>query len=131
VSGFGRVIALWRFIAVQQFRAGSDIDLCREVLIAELAMMACSMQFALPNRTTFPATREAGWNCPARLSVCAMFPRAAAATLAAGMSTVLASAFLSLESQAVIPIRTGNTNPVAITDKVGARIAKIYLFVNW
>jgi hypothetical protein len=45
---------------VQQFRADSDIDLCRNVLIAELALMACNMQFALPNRTTIPATREAG-----------------------------------------------------------------------
>jgi len=45
---------------VQQFRADSDIDLCRNVLIAELALVACNMQFALPNRTTIPATREAG-----------------------------------------------------------------------
>ena len=45
---------------MQQFRADSDIDLCRNVLIAELALVACNMQFALPNRTTIPATREAG-----------------------------------------------------------------------
>jgi hypothetical protein len=43
---------------VQQFRADSDIELCK-VLIAALALMACSMQIALPNRTTFqlPAKR--------------------------------------------------------------------------
>jgi hypothetical protein len=59
VWGFGRAIALWRFNAVQQFRADSDIDLCRKVLIAALALMTCSMQIALPNRTTFqlPAMR--------------------------------------------------------------------------
>jgi hypothetical protein len=59
VWGFGRAIALWGFNAVQQFRAGSDIELCRKVLIAALALMACSMQIALPNRTTFqlPAKR--------------------------------------------------------------------------
>ncbi len=45
--------------AAQQFRADSDIELCRNVLIAALALMACSMQIALPNRTTFqlPAKR--------------------------------------------------------------------------
>jgi hypothetical protein len=44
---------------VQQFRADSVIDLCRKVLIAALALIACSMQIALPNRTTFqlPAKR--------------------------------------------------------------------------
>jgi hypothetical protein len=59
VWGFGRAIALWGFNAVQQFRADSDIELCRKVLIAALALMACSMQIALPNRTTFqpPAKR--------------------------------------------------------------------------
>jgi hypothetical protein len=59
VWGFGRAIALWGFNAVRQFRADSDIDLYRTVLIAELALMACSMQIALPNRTTFqlPAKR--------------------------------------------------------------------------
>jgi hypothetical protein len=58
VWGFGRAIALWGFNAVQQFRADSDIELCK-VLIAALAPMACSMQIALPNRTTFqlPAKR--------------------------------------------------------------------------
>ena len=57
--GFGRAIALWGFNAVQQFRADSRNDLCRTVLIGELALMACSMQIALPNRTTFqlPAKR--------------------------------------------------------------------------
>ncbi|MGA7317753.1 MAG: hypothetical protein WBX22_27735 [Silvibacterium sp.] len=52
-------IALWGFNAMQQFRADSDIELCRNVLIAVLALMACSMQIALPNRTTFqlPAKR--------------------------------------------------------------------------
>jgi hypothetical protein len=59
VWGFGRAIALWGFNAVQQFRAGSGNELCRKVLIAELALMACSMQIALPNRTTvqLPAKR--------------------------------------------------------------------------
>jgi hypothetical protein len=59
VWGFGRAIALWGFKAVQQFRAYSDIELYRNVLIAALALMACSMQIALPNRTTFqlPAKR--------------------------------------------------------------------------
>jgi hypothetical protein len=59
VCGFCRAIALWGFNAVQQFRADSDIELCRKVLIAALALMACSMQIALPNRTTFqlPAKR--------------------------------------------------------------------------
>jgi hypothetical protein len=59
VWGFGRAIALWGFNVVQQFRADSDIDLCRKVLIAALALMACSMQIALPNPTTFqlPAKR--------------------------------------------------------------------------
>jgi hypothetical protein len=59
VWGFGRAIALWGFNAVQQFRAESDIDLCRKVLIAALALMTCSMQIAPPNRTPFqlPAKR--------------------------------------------------------------------------
>lgn len=39
---------------MQQFRADSDIDLCRKVLIIELALMVCCMQIVLPNRTTFP-----------------------------------------------------------------------------
>jgi hypothetical protein len=58
VWGFGRAIALWGFNPAQQFRADSDIELCK-VLIAALALMACSMQIALPNRTTFqlPAKR--------------------------------------------------------------------------
>jgi hypothetical protein len=44
---------------MQQFCADSDIELCRKVLIAVLALMVCSMQIALPNRTTFhlPAKR--------------------------------------------------------------------------
>jgi hypothetical protein len=59
VWGFGRAIALRGFNAVQQFRADSVIDLCRKVLIAALALIACTMQIALPNRTTFqlPAKR--------------------------------------------------------------------------
>jgi hypothetical protein len=59
VWGFGRAIALWGFNAVQPFRADSDIELCRKGLITALALMACSMQIALPNRTTFqlPAKR--------------------------------------------------------------------------
>jgi hypothetical protein len=59
VWGFGRAIALWGFNAMQQFCADSDIELCRKVLIAVLALMVCSMQIALPNRTTFhlPAKR--------------------------------------------------------------------------
>ena len=57
--GFGRAIALWGFNAVQQFRAGTASELCRKVLIAVLALTVCSMQIALPNRTTFqlPAKR--------------------------------------------------------------------------
>jgi hypothetical protein len=58
-AGNGRAIALWRFIAVQHLRADADIDLCRKVLIAEMALMEYSMQLALPDRITFPATREA------------------------------------------------------------------------
>jgi hypothetical protein len=59
VWGFGRAIALRRFNAVQQFRADSVIDLCIKALIAALALIACTMQIALPNRTTFqlPAKR--------------------------------------------------------------------------
>jgi hypothetical protein len=59
VWGFGRAIALRGFNAVQQFSADSVIDLCRKVLIAALALIACTMQIALPNRTTFqlPAKR--------------------------------------------------------------------------
>jgi hypothetical protein len=59
VWGFGRAIALWGFNAAQQFRADSDIDLCRNVLTAALVLMTWSMQIALPNRTTFqlPAKR--------------------------------------------------------------------------
>jgi hypothetical protein len=57
--GLGRAIALWRFIAVQQFCAGPDTALRRKVLIVELALMAYSLQIALPNRTAFslPAKR--------------------------------------------------------------------------
>ena len=52
-------LLLWGFNSVQQFRADSHIDLCSEALIAVLALKACSMQIALPNRTTFrpPAKR--------------------------------------------------------------------------
>jgi hypothetical protein len=59
VWGFGRAIALWGFNALRQFRSGSHNDLCGTVVIAELALMARSMQIALPNRTTFqlPAKR--------------------------------------------------------------------------
>jgi hypothetical protein len=45
---------------VQQFHADSDTDLCRKVPTIEVALMECSMQIALPNRTTFFPTREAG-----------------------------------------------------------------------
>ena len=45
---------------MRQFRAESDNDLPRTVLIVELALTARSMQIALPNRTTLLATREAG-----------------------------------------------------------------------
>lgn len=43
---------------MQQFRPDSEIELCK-VLITMLAQMACSMQIALSNRTTFqlPAKR--------------------------------------------------------------------------
>jgi len=46
-------------LQMQQFRADSDIELCRKILIAVLALMACSMHIALPNRTIFqlPAKR--------------------------------------------------------------------------
>jgi hypothetical protein len=62
--GLNRV-GIWQgncFMGIQcseQFGADSDIDLCRKVLIAALTLMACSMQIALPNRTTFqlPAKR--------------------------------------------------------------------------
>ena len=58
-------MGIWQgncFMGIQssaQFRGDSDIDLYRKVLIAALALMACSMQIALPNRTTFqlPAKR--------------------------------------------------------------------------
>jgi hypothetical protein len=40
---------LWKFLAVQQFRADPDIGLCRKALIVKLALM---VQIALPNRTT-------------------------------------------------------------------------------
>ncbi len=43
---------------MQQFRVGSNIDLCTKVLIAELAPMTCSMQIALPNRTTYRYPRS-------------------------------------------------------------------------
>jgi hypothetical protein len=56
VWGFGRTIALRRFIAVQQFRADSGTGF----VTAAMTAVACSMQFVLPNRTPFPATREAG-----------------------------------------------------------------------
>jgi hypothetical protein len=44
---------------VEQFGVGFDIDLCRKVLIAALALMACSMHIALPNHASFqlPAKR--------------------------------------------------------------------------
>ena len=45
---------------MEQFRADCDIDMCRRVLIDELAPMACSKQFPMPHRTISPATREAG-----------------------------------------------------------------------
>jgi hypothetical protein len=56
VWGFGRTIALRRFIAVQQFRA----DLDTEFVTVAMTAAGCSMQFVLPNRTPLPATREAG-----------------------------------------------------------------------
>jgi hypothetical protein len=44
---------------VQQFGRDFDLDLCRKVVIATLALMACSMQIALPNHTAshLPAKR--------------------------------------------------------------------------
>jgi len=39
---FGRAIVLWGFKAVPQFRADSDIDLYKTVLVAELALMKLS-----------------------------------------------------------------------------------------
>ncbi len=45
---------------MQQFRVGSNIDLCTKVLIAELALMTCSMQIAPAKSYYFTATREAG-----------------------------------------------------------------------
>jgi hypothetical protein len=56
VWGFGRTIALRRFIAVQQFRADSGTGF----VTPAMAAAGCSMQFVLPNRTPLPATREAG-----------------------------------------------------------------------
>jgi hypothetical protein len=56
VFGFGRTIALRRFIAVQQFRAGFET----EFAAAAMSAAGCSMQFVLPNRTPLPATCEAG-----------------------------------------------------------------------
>jgi hypothetical protein len=60
VWGFGRAIALWGFNAAQQFRADSDNDLCRKVLIAALALVARITQIALPNRTTFQLPTKRG-----------------------------------------------------------------------
>jgi hypothetical protein len=60
VWGLGRAIALWGFNAVQQFRADSDIDLCRKVLIGALALAACSIANCPAKSYYFPATREAG-----------------------------------------------------------------------
>jgi hypothetical protein len=45
---------------VQPFRAQSGNDLCRIVLIIELARMTRGMHIAMPNGTTLPANREAG-----------------------------------------------------------------------
>jgi hypothetical protein len=56
VRGFGRTIALWNFIAVQQFRDGFEA----EFATAATSAARRSMQFVLPNRTPLPATREAG-----------------------------------------------------------------------
>jgi hypothetical protein len=56
VLGFGRTIALRRFIAVQQFRAAIET----EFAAAAMSAAGCSMQFVLPNRTPLFATREAG-----------------------------------------------------------------------
>jgi hypothetical protein len=55
---FGRAIALRGFNAAQQFRADTDIDLCRKVPIAAFALMKYSMAIALPNRTTFQLPAE-------------------------------------------------------------------------
>jgi hypothetical protein len=57
---FGRAIALWRFIAVQQFRADSDIDLSRRALIAELASDGVQHADCPAKSYYFPSTREAG-----------------------------------------------------------------------
>jgi len=56
MRGFGRTIALWGFIAVQQFLAGFDT----RFVTAAMTAVRGSMQFVLPNRTPLPATREAG-----------------------------------------------------------------------
>lgn len=45
---------------MQQFRVGSNIDLCTKVLIAELVLMMSSMQIALPIRTTLPLPAKRG-----------------------------------------------------------------------
>ena len=58
--GFGGAIALRGFNALRPFRADSGEDMRRTVLIVELLLMACRVQIAMPNRTTLPATREAG-----------------------------------------------------------------------
>jgi hypothetical protein len=42
VRGFGRTIALWRFIAVQQFRADIEDGLFWSVATAAMAMMRTS-----------------------------------------------------------------------------------------
>jgi hypothetical protein len=60
VWGFGRAIALWGFNAVQQFRADCDIELCRKVLIAALALMGAQHANCPAKSYYFPATREAG-----------------------------------------------------------------------
>jgi hypothetical protein len=45
---------------VQPFRAQFGNDLCRIVLIIELARMTRGTHIAMPNGTTLPADREAG-----------------------------------------------------------------------
>ena len=55
VGGFGRTIVVRALIALQQFRADFDT----EFVTAAMTAVASSMQFALPNRTPLPATREA------------------------------------------------------------------------
>ena len=54
--GFGRTIALRRFIALQQFRVGFETEFAAAAMSAAVYIM----QFVLPNRTPLPATHEAG-----------------------------------------------------------------------